>query len=309
MKVKKKYHGVVIPAITPLTHDYKLDHGAVEKMFANFYEHDAVPFILGTTGEAASLCMEVKRDFISTAARFKKPGTMLYAGIASNCFEESVELARLAFEAGIDVVAANLPSYYQLINQQIKTYFEHLADAVQGPLIIYNIPATTHMSIPLDIIDELSYRENIVGTKDSERSEERLSRSLELWANRQDFSHFAGWAAQSANALLNGGDGLIPSTGNLHPAIYRDLDNAVNNGDKAEAAKQQKLSDLWGAVYQSGRTLGGSLAALKALMQEKGLCQSHMMPPLEKLSAEEESTLHRQLQHLIDQHESDLQTN
>jgi dihydrodipicolinate synthase/N-acetylneuraminate lyase len=291
MKSKKKYSGVVVPTVTPLTADYKLDHDAVEKMFDNFGQHHVMPFIIGTTGEAASLPTEVKKDFIDVASKLKKSDTVLYAGIASNVLRESVELAKYCFDKGVDVVAANLPSYYSLSDDQVKKYFEQLADAVAGPLIIYNIPATTHMSIPLGIIDELSHHPNIVGTKDSERSEARLRQSLELWANREDFCHFLGWAAKSADALMGGSDGLIPSTGNLFPLIYSEMVKAVGQGDQAKAYAYQKMSDDFGDLYQKGRSLGQSLWALKVLMRESGLCQPNMMPPLQPLSAAEEIKL------------------
>jgi dihydrodipicolinate synthase/N-acetylneuraminate lyase len=291
MKSNKKYSGVIVPTVTPLTSNYKLDHAAVEKMFNNFYNNNVMPFIIGTTGESASLPTEVKKDFIDVATKLKKPETVLYAGIASNVFQESVELAKYCFDKGIDVVAANLPSYYALSNEQIKKYFEQLAGAVPGPLIIYNIPATTHMSIPLSIIEELSHHPNIVGTKDSERSEERLQQSLALWSKREDFSHFLGWAAKSADALINGTDGLIPSTGNLHPSIYNEMVQAVDANEHAKAYDLQRISDVLGDLYQKGRTLGESLWALKFLMRQAGLCEPHVMPPLQPLSADEEQKL------------------
>jgi dihydrodipicolinate synthase/N-acetylneuraminate lyase len=301
MKLKKKYSGVVIPAVTPLSSNYKLDHEAVEKMFANFYEHNVMPFIIGTTGESASLPYSLKLDHLKTAGRLKKEGTVLYAGISSNCLEESVELAKEAFDSGVDVVAATLPSYYALTESQMKRYFERLAKQVPGPVIIYNIPATTHMSIPLTLIDELSHHENIVGTKDSERSEERLQQSLSLWSKREDFCHFLGWAAKSADALINGSDGLIPSTGNLYPKLYDDMVKAVENGDNEEAYRLQKLSDVLGDLYQKGRLLGESLWALKFLMKQAGLCEPHVMPPLQLLSKEQENILVQGLQEIINQ--------
>ena len=295
----KKYSGVIVPMITPLTESYRLDHGAVEKIFDNFYTNDVEPFIIGTTGESASLSLNMKQEYISKAGRIKKAGTVLYAGISSNCLEESVELARLCFEAGVDVVAATLPSYYLLSEDEMKRYFELLAERVGGPVIIYNIPATTYMSIPLHIIDELSYHENIVGTKDSERSEERLQESLKLWSARKDFSHFIGWAAKSAEALLGGSDGLIPSTGNLYPKLYKNLYEAAGNKEEERVYQLQKLSDIIGDLYQRGRSLGASLCVLKLLMKEAGICGSHIMPPLQPLSKEEEISVVQGWQEII----------
>ncbi len=281
----------MVPAVTPLTSNYQLDYEAVEKMFDRFYQNKVMPFIIGTTGESASLPYSLKQEYIKAAAKLKAKETILYAGISSNCLQESIELAKEAFDAGVDVVAATLPSYYAFSESQMKQYFEQLAEQVPAPVIIYNIPATTHMSIPLKIIDELSYHENIVGTKDSERSEERLQQSLSLWSKREDFSHFLGWAAKSVEALINGSDGLIPSTGNLFPYIYNEMVKAVERGDNEEAYRFQKLSDVLGDLYQKGRLLGESLWALKVLMREEGLCQSYIMPPLQSLSMEEESKL------------------
>ena len=277
--MKKKYRGTIVPVITPLNADRTLDEGAVERLFLLFRQHGVQPFILGTTGEAPSLPVSVKQEYIRVAGRIKQPGDVLYAGISSNCLQESVAAAKYAFGEGVDVVVATLPSYYTLTESQMTRYFEQLASLV-GPLIIYNIPATTHHSIPLSIIDTLSHHPNIVGTKDSERNEQRLQTSLKLWSGRSDFSHFLGWAAKSGAALLGGGDGLVPSTANFAPSIYSDMEKAAEKGDTQMVAQLQNLSDELGNTYQSGRTLGESLAALKLIMEREGLCQPYMMPPL-----------------------------
>jgi dihydrodipicolinate synthase/N-acetylneuraminate lyase len=280
MNRKKKYGGIIVPAITPLNADHTLDRSAMEKLWAFFRQHQVMPFILGTTGEFPSLSMSIKQELIRQAGRLKQSGDQLYTGISSNCLSDTVELARLAFDEGTDVVVSNLPSYYPLSEAQMKKYFEQLAEKVPGPLMIYNIPSTTHLSIPLSVIDELSHHPNIVGIKDSERSEERLRVSLQMWSGREDFSHFLGWAAKSGEALLNGGDGLVPSTANIAPGLYHDMEAAARKGDKEQVAQLQQLSDQLGNSYQSGRMMGETLAALKLLMQKEGLCQPYMMPPL-----------------------------
>jgi len=291
MNTEKKYKGIIVPAVTPLNASFQIDEKAVEKIFTEFYRHDISPFILGTTGESASLPAKLRSDYLKAAAKNKKSGSVLYAGISSNVFDESVEFAKLCADHAVDAVAATLPSYYTLNNGQMLRYFEGLADAIALPLIIYNIPATTHMSIPLEVIDELSMHANIVAVKDSERSEERLMKSLELWKERRDFGHFLGWAAKSAMALIAGSDGLIPSTGNLVPEIYSTMWNAFTGKDFKEVYAMQLLSDKYGKLYQDDKTLGESLWALKVLMQEKGLCEAVVMPPLQPMGGEEEMKL------------------
>ncbi|MEP6676733.1 MAG: dihydrodipicolinate synthase family protein [Ferruginibacter sp.] len=299
MNTEKKYRGIVIPAVTPLTQEHRLDHEAIEKMFIHFYKCNASPFILGTTGESASLSMALKKQYIKKAQSLKQNDTLLYAGISSNCFEESVELAEFCFNTGVDAVAATLPAYYAMTVSQMKKYFEQLADAVRGPLIIYNIPATIHMSIPLELIDELSHHENIVATKDSERSDERLQQSLALWSHRNDFSHFLGWAARSAVALIGGSDGLIPSTGNLDAKLYEDMFNAIKANDHDTAFQLQHRSDELGNLYQQGRTLGESLSALKILMAKENLCKEFVMPPLQSLPEKDKNNIINQYKELL----------
>ena len=274
--MKKKYHGIVVPSITPLKADRTLDAAAVERLLPMFPH----PFILGTTGEAPSLPSDLKKQFIRLAGKIKRPGQQLYVGIISNCPGESVEWARTAFGEGADVVVCNLPSYYQLSEDQMRRHFEWLAERVQGPLMLYNIPSTTHHSIPLSIIDDLSHHPTIVGIKDSERNEQRLHDSLKLWAGRPDFSHLLGWAAKAAEALLNGCDGLVPGAANLDPELYVDLESAVARRDMEAVARLQLLSDRLSASHQTGGAMGGSLAALKSLMHQRGLCEPYMMPPL-----------------------------
>jgi dihydrodipicolinate synthase/N-acetylneuraminate lyase len=301
MNNKNKYKGIVVPAITPLTKNLKLDYAALDKMFYHFHKQHVMPFINGTTGESTLLPLGLKKDFIKAACKLKSADDLLYAGISANCFEDSVELAKIGFDTGVDVVAATLPSYYTLSEDQMRKYFEQLAEELPGPIIIYNIPATTGMSIPLSVIDELSRHEKIIGTKDSERNEERLNESLKLWAGREDFCHFLGWATKSAEALINGSDGLVPSTGNLYPGLYDDMYKAVQVKDYEKALQLQKLSDAVGEIYQKGKLLGESLWALKVLMHELDICQEYVMPPLHALSEEEKNKLLKSFRQIIEQ--------
>jgi len=272
--------GIIVPAITPLTDKFHLDEKAVARIFGSFYQYNISPFILGTTGEAASLPLQLKKEYVLAAEENKKMGSKLYAGIGSNVLAESIDFAAYCCLHAVDALVATLPAYYALTEKQMLQYFIQLADNISLPLFIYNIPATTHMSIPLAVIDELSQHNNIIGVKDSERSEERMLESLKLWSKRPDFRYILGWAAKSADALLNGADGLVPSTGNLYPEIYAGMITAFENGDKDKVYAMQKLSDDYGALYQANRTLGESLHVLKLLMKEKGLCEEYVMPPL-----------------------------
>ncbi len=140
------------------------------------------------------------------------------------------------------------------------------------------------MSIPLEVADELSQRENVIGIKDSEPGEARLTQALGLWKDRDDFFHFVGTNALMCQGLLLGSQGIVPSTANLFPQLYQTMIEHCEAKDEKKAKKLQLLTNELSATYQQNELLGGSLAILKALLTEQGLCTPHMLPPLSENS-------------------------
>lgn len=216
---------------------------------------------------------------------------LIYAGLTGNCFSEQVRQAEVYTALGADVIVATLPTYYALTDEQMFEYYNTLADCITGPLMLYNILATTHMSIPVDVIRRLADHPNIVGLKDSERDLERMAQCIEIARERDDFAYFCGWAAQSAHSLELGGNGIVPSTGNFVPEMFGQLFDAALRGDWDTANRLQDETNEIAKIYQKDRTLGQSLTALKVMMQTKGLCDPWMLMPLTRLSAEEEQAI------------------
>jgi 4-hydroxy-tetrahydrodipicolinate synthase len=152
---------------------------------------------------------------------------------------------------------------------------------------LYNIPVTTNLSLPLALLDELSHHENIVGVKDSERGDDRLRDSLELWRDRDDFTFHLGWAAMSSFGLQHGLDGIVPSSANLVPGLYRAIYDAAKSGDAGEADRLQAITNDISDYYQVGYTLSRSIPIFKAMMSEFGLCSPSVAAPMLALSGEE----------------------
>lgn len=288
MKIEKKYKGVVVPMITPFNENLSIDEEATENIVNHIIGGAAFPFILGTTGESASTSKVGKQNLVKATVQASAGRSIIYAGISNNSLYDSIDEARHYCDMGIDVLVANMASYYPVDSDQILLYFEELADKVPCPLIIYNIPATTHLSIPLEVVDQLSHHPNIVGFKDSERSMERLESSILLWKDREDFSFFSGWAAVSHTALTWGADGIVPSSGNLAPHLYQTI---YSSGNKKSGLLAQDKADLISRLYQEGRTLSNALPVFKAMMSAYGLCQTHMMPPMYRLPIEKEKEI------------------
>lgn len=287
----KKYQGVVVPMITPVTKEGTLDTQAVERIIEFFAKAGVSPLLMGTTGEGNSVSQKDGLLFVETAVKAAKKRITIYAGLTGNCFSEQLQQAEAYTKAGADVIVATLPTYYALTPEQMENYYRTLADSITGPLMLYNILATTHMSIPVDVIKRLSEHKNIVGLKDSERDLERMAQCIEIAKSREDFCYFCGWAAQSAHSLELGGDGIVPSTGNFVPEMFQQLYEAAVKGDMATANRLQDETNEIAKIYQKDRTLGQSLAALKVMMGTKGLCGPDMLMPLTRLSAEEEQTI------------------
>ena len=283
MRKLNKYHGVVVPMVTPVTKDGDIDVKAVERIIDNFAKYGVSALLMGTTGEGNSVSVEQGVKMIEAAVKTAAGRITVYAGLAGNCVSEQMEAAKRFIAAGVDVIAATLPCYYALTPQEMLKYYTDLADALTVPLMLYNITITTHMSIPVDVIEKLSHHPNIVGLKDSENNLERMEELLRLVADRDDFAYFCGCAANSAKALALGADGIVPSVGNYLPKMYADLFDAGVKGDTALAEKLQQETIEIGKINTEGLTLGQSLAGLKAIMQMVGLCDTYMLPPLIEL--------------------------
>ena len=120
---------------------------------------------------------------------------------------------------------------------------------------------------------------------------ERLNQSIDLWCDRSDFSHFLGWAAQSVYALQKGSDGIVPSTGNLVPNLYRDLYESVINNKYSESEKYQIITNRISEIYQKDKGLNQSIPALKYIMSLYDLCQPFVMPPFNELDDDEKNSI------------------
>jgi dihydrodipicolinate synthase/N-acetylneuraminate lyase len=292
------YRGVVVPMSTPFTSAGEIDEAATERMVERFVQHDIGIFVLGTTGETASLSATQREQLVATAVRSARQRVPVYAGIGDNCLSDSIAAGTTFHRLGASAVVAHLPGYYFLNPSEMRSYFELLIDQTPGPVLLYNIPQTTHMSIPTDIAEQLSAHPRVVGFKDSENVPGRAEDLVRRFAGRPDFSLFMGVSSLSARALQLGFQGLVPSSGNLVPGLWHDLYAAAVARDWARVDVLQARVDAVARVFQRNRSLAQSLAALKAGLESLGLCSPTVLPPLQTLSLEERTSVHRELSEL-----------
>jgi 4-hydroxy-tetrahydrodipicolinate synthase len=275
----------MVPMSTPFTPAGILDEPAAERMVARLAGHGLGVFVLGTTGEALSIPAAQRERLVTLALAAAGGRVPVYAGISANCAADSVARARAYLRLGVDAVVAALPSYYLLESAEISAYFELLAREIHGPLLLYNIPQTTRMSIPLDVIERVSALPNVVGLKDSENTHDRITAVARRFAGRPNFSLFMGVSSLSVRALRLGYHGLVPSSANLAPALWHELYAHAAAGEWPQAEAAQKRLDAVARLFQHNRTLGQSLAALKAALAAQGLCHPVVLPPLLTLDA------------------------
>ena len=111
---EKKYKGVVVPMVTPVTKEGALDTAAVERIITYFVEAGVSPLLMGTTGEGNSVSQADGLLFVETAVKAAQKRITIYAGLTGNCFSEQLKQAEAYTNAGADVIVATLPTYYAL---------------------------------------------------------------------------------------------------------------------------------------------------------------------------------------------------
>jgi len=289
---REAFSGVIVPMVTPFTADGEIDKPAVRRIIDHLCDAGvAGVFVSGTTGESASIAMHQKKELAAIAVDFTNKRAKVYAGISDNCFSCVVQAAETYFDLGVDAVVAHVPHYYSLEGDEICRYFVNVADHINGPLMLYNIPKTTHTSIPIETVERLSHHRRIVGLKDSENDLVRMESLLKMFAAEDGFSYVLGCAPMSFKALTLGAAGIVPSTGNIVPGMYQQLYEKVRLGDQAAGQELQDRTNRVSLVYQHNRSLGQSLAALKMMMSMLGLCGPTMLPPLKALTEQEKADI------------------
>jgi 4-hydroxy-tetrahydrodipicolinate synthase len=166
---------------------------------------------------------------------------------------------------------------------RLESWYRSLLDGLHGRLFIYNMPMTTKVSIPLEVIGNLVGHPRLAGIKDSENDPQRLKQLLQRFGGKKEFSVFIGVGALMEKGLKLGADGIVPSVGNLIPEVCQQLCMAAQHADWPRTENLAARMNAVAALYQKGRNLNESLAALKAAMSFRGLCGPDVLPPLRKV--------------------------
>lgn len=268
------FKGSITALITPFKNN-EIDW----QYFDNFVEwqieqgsHGVVP--CGTTGESPTLSHEEHKQIVKRCVEIVAGRVPVIAGTGSNSTREALEFTEQAKQDGADAALVVTPYYNKPTQEGLYAHFKTLAEAVDIPIIIYNIPGRSVIDMSLDTMARLAALPNIVGVKDATAD---LARPLAV-LNRlgPDFCQLSGEDATATGFLAQGGHGCISVTSNVAPALCAQVQNAWMKGDiKAMEKARDTLGPLHRALF-----VETSPAPVKYAGTLLGLCSDEVRLPM-----------------------------
>ncbi len=243
------FKGSLVALITPMRDDGSVD----EKAYAEFVDwqikegtNGVVP--VGTTGESPTLSHDEHRRVVEIAVGVAKGRVPVIAGAGSNSTEEAIMLTRHAKEAGADAALIVTPYYNKPTQEGMFLHYMAIADSVDLPIIIYNIPPRSVVDMSVETMARLAKHKNIVGVKDATAN---LVRPLHTTiACGADFCQLSGEDHTALSFNAAGGVGCISVTGNVAPRLVSAMQTAWAEGRTKDAmAIQQRLVPLHDALF------------------------------------------------------------
>lgn len=229
-----KIFGAMSAIITPFKND-KIDFNSYERIIKRqikFGMNACVP--VGTTGESATLSHKEHMECIEAAVSICKGSSMkVLAGAGSNSTKEAIELAQFAQKAGANAILCVSPYYNKPTKEGLYQHFLAIANSIEIPVMLYNIPGRTNINLDIDMIKQLyDVNNNIYAIKEASGNIERI---VELNAKIPQMKVLSGEDAINYPILATGGCGVISVTGNLLPDKIVDLVSSALNKDYDKA--------------------------------------------------------------------------
>jgi 4-hydroxy-tetrahydrodipicolinate synthase len=283
------------PALaTPLNEDETVDEAGMRRLVRRVLEggvHGVV--VLGSAGEFAALADAQKGRAIEIVVSEVAGQVPVIAGTGEPGTARAIEQTRLAARLGVDAAMVVPPYYYGQPSGAVLRHYRALADAGDLPLVLYNIPGCTKVTIEPDVVAELSGQDRFIGIKDSSGNFGYFQ-TVAAECRSERFGVVTGSDRFLFPSLLVGGDGSIGPTANIAPQWFVQLWDAVQEGriDDAREA-QEKIVNL-GQIYRPGGFHQGLKGALACL----GVCGRAVTAPMEALDQAQMEQVRATLQEL-----------
>lgn len=280
MSLRQKFTGTGIAIVTPFHEDGTIDWNSYSKLI-NFWIEGKVEYlvVLGTTGESATIHGTEKQEVFSFVAREVAGRLPLMAGIGGNDTAEVVHAFRNFDLKGYDAILSVSP-YYNKPNQEgIFRHFKALNDAAPLPILMYNVPSRTGMSVSADTQLRIAHELNhVFGTKEASGNFDLIN---QLIRNKPaDFMVLSGDDPITLQMIAQGAEGLISVVANAYPFEFSEMVRLCLRGDfKQAAVLHHKYIDIIASMFAEGSPSG-----VKAYLHEMGLCGNHFRLPVWKVS-------------------------
>ncbi len=273
------FQGSMVALVTPMRRDDSIDMDALDRLLDWHLSAgtDAIVAV-GTTGESATLDFEEHCAVISHVVKRIAGRIPVIAGTGANATREAIHLTQCAKDAGADACLLVTPYYNKPTQQGLFLHYQAVAEAVDVPQILYNVPGRTAVDLLPETVERLAGVPNIVGLKEALGRPERTRELVERVGGQLEL--YSGDDATALDFLLAGGQGVISVTANVAPAAMHQMCAAALAGDVAQAREiNTRLDGLHHALFHEANPI-----PVKWAVARMGLMPDGIRLPLTPLS-------------------------
>jgi len=273
------FSGSMVALVTPMRADGSLDDDSLRKLveFHISQGSDAIVAV-GTTGESATLTVEEHCAVIRKVVEQVDGRVPVIAGTGANSTSEAIELTQYAKELNVDAVLLVTPYYNRPTQEGMYLHFKAIAEAVDIPQILYNVPGRTASDLLPETVGRLAQIKNIIGIKEATGDVSRVQQIKQLAG--ADFELYTGEDANTVDFILAGGVGVISVTANVAPAAMHDMCMAAMARDESRAREiNQTLVALHQFLFVEANPI-----PVKWALSEMGLIPEGIRLPMTVLS-------------------------
>ena len=245
--MSKNLKGSMVAIVTPMNSDGKLDRATFNKLVEwHHSEGTSAIVVVGTTGESATLSVQEHCDLVSYCVEAADKRIPVIAGTGSNSTEEALYFTSSAKECGADACLLVTPYYNKPSQEGLFRHFKLIAESVDIPQILYNVPSRTGCDMELELVDRLASIDNVIGLKDATGDVVRGKQLIEKCGDRIDI--YSGEDALTLELMKLGATGTISVTANVAPGLMSKMCNMALEGEFESA---RVLDDLLAGLHKS----------------------------------------------------------
>lgn len=273
------FRGSMVALVTPMFADGSVDFDSLSKLIDFHIENNTAAIVsMGTTGESATLDMDEHCEVMRRTVEMAAGRIAIIGGTGSNSTTEAIELTRCAKQGGVDACLLVSPYYNKPTQEGVYLHHKLIAESVDIPQILYNVPGRTVCDILPETVARLAPIPNIVGIKEATGSIERMRKVLSCVPS--DFDLYSGDDATGTEFMLQGGHGVISVTTNIAPKKMAAMCDAALTGERELALElNHPLQGLHNNLFLEANPI-----PVKWALHKMGLIPEGIRLPLTPLS-------------------------